>query len=107
METLTLGICIIGNNIVLCRSLTLNATAAMCSYTTEGRPLSLWPAHAVSRLLSPAPPLQAEAVRASNRTTAMCGLLLLLSLFLGAKIDSIGFVVIRSKVNVNVVAGKN
>lgn len=28
------------------------------------------------------------------------------SLF-GAKIDSIGFVVIRSKVNVNVVAGKN
>lgn len=28
-------------------------------------------------------------------------------LSLGAKIDSIGFVVIRSKVNVNVVAGKN
>lgn len=36
LETLTLGICIIGNNIVLCRSLTVNATAAMCSYTTEG-----------------------------------------------------------------------
>lgn len=125
LETLTLSICIIANNIFAsncdcncicnCESqhVQLDSSRTPAAHTAHiPFPAYRFP-HPASRCLLPVSCCPDECVlRLGQDLSNVLALrapfvVLVLVLFLvGAKIDSIGFVVIRSKVNVNVVAGR-